>query len=282
MRDQPESQKKKVEVQMKFVRSILSVAVAAAFSVTCLAQQPATGYHTVACLKVKADKGSEFRKWAAEDLHKYAQSRLDAGFVTTWYLLRSVMPQGESAECDYLVVAMYPAAPPKPLGVEDLDAALKKAGIAMTGQQYVDRRNSLVTLVSQNLFQNRAFAGGAKKGDYFMVNYMKSANVTDYVAYEKKVWLPLAEAMDKDGVRSGWSLNVQVLPSGADLPFQAVTVDVYPSWESIYKDDPKFAERFRSVHPDMELGTTFEQFEKLRTIQSTKLFELQDFITAAK
>ena len=116
---------------MKFVRSILSVAVAAAFSVTCLAQQPATGYHTVACLKVKADKGSEFRKWAAEDLHKYAQSRLDAGFVTTWYLLRSVMPQGESAECDYLVVAMYPAAPPKPLGVEDLDAALKKAGIAM-------------------------------------------------------------------------------------------------------------------------------------------------------
>ena len=108
---------------MKFVRSILSVAVAAAFSVACLAQQPATGYHTVACLKVKADKGTEFRKWAGEDLHKYSQSRVDSGAITTWYLLRSVIPQGESAECDYLIVAMYPAAPPKPLGVEELGAA---------------------------------------------------------------------------------------------------------------------------------------------------------------
>jgi len=197
---------------MKFVRSILSVAVAVAFSVTCLAQQPAAGYHTVACLKVKADKGTEFRKWAGEDLHKYSQSRVDSGAITTWYLLRSVIPQGESAECDYLIVAMYPAAPPKPLGVEELGAALKKAGIAMTGQEYVDRRNSLVTLISQNLFQNRAFSGEAKKGDYFRVNYMKSANVDDYVAYEKKVWLPLADAMNKDGVSSGWSLNVQVLP----------------------------------------------------------------------
>ena len=29
-------------------------------------------------------------------------------------------------------------------------------------------------------------------------------------------------------------------------------------------------------------GRWQEEFEKLRTIQSTKLFELQDFITAAK
>jgi hypothetical protein len=267
---------------MKCPHLLLSVAIAAAFSATLFAQQAPVGYHTVACIKIKPDKGSEFRKWAAENLHKFAQSRVDGGAVSTWYLLRSVMPQGQSAECDYLTVAMYPSAPPQPAGLEGLGAALKKAGIAMTAQEYVDRRNSLTTLISQNLFQNRGFAGSSKKGDYFMVNYMKSANVDDYVAYEKKVWQPLAEAMDKDGVRSGWSINVQVLPSGADLPFQAVTVDVYPSWESIFKNDAQFAERFRKVHPDMELGTTFEQFEKLRTIQSTKLYSLDDFITSAK
>lgn len=267
---------------MKFVRTVLSVVIAAAFTCTLFAQQAATGYHTVACIKIKPGKGSEFRKWAAEDVHKYAQSRVDAGAVTNWHLLRSVMPQGESAECDYLIVAMFPGAPPQPMGLEELGAALKKAGIAGTAQEYVDRRNSLTTLISNNLFQTVAFTGSMKKGDYFMVNFMKSSTVNDYVAFEKKVWLPIAEAMDKDGVRSGWSLNVQVLPSGADLPFQAVTVDVYPSWESVFKNDTQFADRFRKVHPDRELGTTFEQFEKLRTIQSTKLYALEDYISSAK
>jgi hypothetical protein len=267
---------------MKFPRLFLSVAIAAAFSASLLAQRPSTGYHTVACIKVKPDKGSEFRKWAAEDLHKYAQSRVDAGAVSNWYLLRSIMPQGTSAECDYLIVAVFSGAPPKPMGLEELGAALKKAGITASAQEYIDRRNSLVTLVSQNLFQNVAIVGASKKGDYFMVNYMKVHNMEDYLAYEKKVWKPLAEEMAKDGVRSGWSLNTQVLPAGSDLKFDAVTVDVYPTWDSIFTDDAKFVERFKKTHPDLELGTTFEQYEKLRTLVSTQLLSVDDMLSSAK
>jgi hypothetical protein len=111
---------------------------------------------------------------------------------------------------------------------------------------------------------------------------MKSANVDDWIAYEKKVWQPLAEAMVKDGVESGWSVNVKVLPRGSDLPFQGVSVDVYPSWDAVFAGDPKFVDRFRKVHPDMEFGTTIEQFEKLRTITSSQLYSLEDMVTAAK
>ncbi len=267
---------------MKFARSVLSVAMAAAFSLSMFAQQPTTGYHTVACVKVKADKGSEFRKFAAEDLRKFAQARVDSGALSSWLLLRSVAPQGTSADCDFLTVSMFPAAPPQPLGVEEIGAVLKKAGMSMSGQEFVDRRNSLVTLVSNNLFQNRGFVGAEKKGDYLMVNFMKVPNIDGWLAFEKKVWTPLAEAMAKDGSKSGWSVNVQVLPNGSDLAFQAVTVDVYPSWDAIFKEDALFAERFKKVHPDMELGTTFEQFEKLRTISSVKLYALDDMVTAAK
>jgi len=32
----------------------------------------------------------------------------------------------------------------------------------------------------------------------------------------------------------------------------------------------------------MEFGTTFEQFEKLRTIESIQLFSVVDLVTAAK
>jgi len=269
---------------MKVPRLFASVALVAAFSATLLAQQAATGYHSVACLKVKPESNAEFRKWAAEDLHKYAQSRVDGGAVSQWFILRSVLPSGRSAECDYIAVSTYPGIPPQPLGLEELDAALKKAGMSMSAQQYVDRRNSLTTLISNNMYQNQGSVGAFKKGDYFVVNYMKvsTGNMDDYLAWEKKVWKPLAEAMAKDGVRTGWSLNTRVLPSGSDQPYQAVTVDVFPTWESIYKDDTQFVDRWHKVHPDMELGTTFERYEKLRTLSMSQLYVVQDLIQSTK
>jgi hypothetical protein len=234
------------------------VAIAAAFCVTLSAQQAATGFHRVACVKVKPENNTEFRKWAAGDVHKLTQSRVDSGEISSWILLSSVTPTGASAECDYLIVYMYPGIPPRPMELDDLDGALKKAGIAMTAQQYVDRRTSLTTLISNNLFQNRAFVGSFKKGDYFVVNYMKAPNIEDYVAWEKKAWMPFADAMAKQGARSGWSLNTMVFPGGSDVKFNAVTVDVYPTWDSIFNTGSNFPELWRKVHPDMEFGTTME------------------------
>ena len=267
-------------------RTIWTVMVAVGLSFPASAQmqqQGQVGYHTVACIKVKPEKTSEFRTWAASDLHKYAQSRVDTGVLSTWFLLRSVQPQGASADCDYLTISIYPGAPPEPLSPEALGEALKKAGLTMSAQQFMDRRDSLTTLVSNNLFQNRASVGGSlKKGNYLVVNYMKAANVDDWIAFEKKIWQPVAEALTKDGRSAGWSLNVQVLPGGSDLKFQGVTVDVYPSWNDVFRDDPQFIERFRKVHPDREFGTTFEQFDKLRTLVSLQLFTAVDVVTPTK
>ncbi len=233
----------------------MCAALVAAFSAVLAAQQAPIGYHSVACIRVKPENNSEFRKWSVGDVHKFAQSRVDGGALSSWILLRPVIPAGTSAECDYVIVSMYPGAPPKPLDVEDLDAALKKAGVAMTGQQYVDRRTSLTTLVSNNMFQNRASVGSFKTGDYFVVNYMKALNMEDYVAWEKKAWQPMAEAMAKDNSRSGWSVNTLVFPGGTDVKFNAVTVDVYPTWDSIFNGNEHFYDMWRKAHPDMELGT---------------------------
>jgi hypothetical protein len=165
---------------------------------------------------------------------------------------------------------------------EDLTPSLKKAGLSISAEEYTKHRDALTALKSVAVFQNQAFAGSAKKGDYFQVNYMKVPDIGEWVAYEKKVWKPLAEALVKDGKEDGWSLNVAVLPNGSESPYQAVTVDVFPSWDAVFADDPQFADRFRKVHPDMELGTTFEQFEKLRKRASITLFELVDMVSATK
>ena len=267
-------------------RNIWSVVVAVAFCVPTLAQmqqEGAAGYHAVACFKVKPEKSNEFRTWAASDLHKYAQSRVDSGVLSTWFLLRSVYPQGASADCDYLTISTYPASPPEPLSPEVLDGALKRAGLTMTGQQFIDRRDSLATIVSSSLLQNRASVGDPpRKGNYLVLNYMKAADVDDWIAFEKKIWQPVAGELVKDGRSTGWSLNVQVLPGGTDLKFQGVTVDVYAGWNDVFKDDPQSRERFRKVHPDREFDATFAQFQKLRTLISVQLFTAVDVVTSTK
>jgi hypothetical protein len=267
---------------MKITRTIVAVALATVFfTLTTPAQQPSPGYHSVACLKLKPDSAAEFRKFVTDDVHKVAQGRVDDGELTGWYLLRSVFPQGESVECDYLIVAMFPKMP-HAFGPDILEAAIKKAGLTITPDDYVKRRNSLSKVVSTAVYQNQAAVGAPKKGDYFQVNYMKVSedNLNDWVNYEKQVWKPLAEQLVKDGKEDGWSLNVRSMPFGSDLPFQGVTVDVYPSMDAVFENDPQFIERFRKVHPDMEFGFTMERFEKLRTQALAELYVLDDIVTA--
>jgi hypothetical protein len=268
---------------VKISRLFVCAAFAAAFSAGLAAQQPNTGIHSVACIKVKPENNTEFRKWAAGDVHKLAQSRVDSGVLSGWILLRSIIPAGKSAECDYLVVSQYPHNPPEPMGLEELDAALKKAGVTMSAQQFVDRRTALTTLISNNMFQNRGYVGSFKKGDYFVVNYMKTSSMGEYIDFEKKAWMPFAEAMTKEGGRTGWSLNEMIFPGGNDVKFNAVTVDVYSSWDAIFnRDFQHMYELWRKVHPDMEFGTTFEQYDKLRHQGDVVIFKVLDEIRPGK
>jgi hypothetical protein len=265
---------------MNIPRWIPCAALAAACSLALSAQPAPSGFHTVACIKVKPGKIAEFRAWTTEEFHKFAQARVDSGELSTSYLLRAVFPAGASAECDYLTVAMYPAAPPEPVGMEKMSATLKKAGLNMSAQEYIDRRDALSTLVSSTLFQNQAYAGSAKKGAYMVVNYMKTSNYDKWVDFEKKVGKPMAEQSISDGFTCGWSVNALWFPWGSDLPYQGVTVDVFPDWNALFKSDPKFEENFNKAHPD--LVTSPEEMEKIRTQAIVRLFRVEDMISAAK
>jgi hypothetical protein len=266
---------------MKFTRVLVCAGVAAVLSGASIAQQTSPGYHAVACYKLKPDSAPAFQKWTADEMSKVAQGRIDDGEITAFYLLRGVFPRGEAAECDYLVVTFFPNMPHE-FGTGQVDAAIKKSGLKFTGEDYFKHRDALVRLMSVGIFQNQAFVGGAKKGDYFQVNYMKVAieNLDDWIAFEKKVWQPLAEAMVKDGREDGWSVNVAAMPFGSDMPYQGVTVDVFPSLDAAFAEDKQFVDRFKKVHPDMELGTTFERVNKLRAQAEVHLYELEEFVAA--
>ena len=85
------------------------------------------------------------------------------------------------------------------------------------------------------------------------------------------------------GTKAAWSLVAgavvrawQVLPGGADLPIDAVTVDIYPSWDAVFTGRSHVKEHFQKAHPDMEFGTTMERIDNVRTIVSRNLFTVAD------
>jgi hypothetical protein len=270
---------------MKGLRTVAGAVALTALSFPLLSQpsSPTTGFHSVQCIKTKPDKGVEFRKWAEGDFHKIVQGLVDAGRLSSWALVRAVTPSGSASPCDYFVVSFYPGLPPEPLGMADLGPVLKKAGLSMTAEEYIARRDSVSTLVSSGLWQTYLAVGSMQKGDYIIVNEAKAADVDEWVAYEKKAWQPIAEQLVKEGLTRGWFVNVMQLPQrGSENRINGVTVDVYPSWDALNKSmiDPEFVTRWQKIHPDMEIGTTFEHYDKLRNNLTANLFRVDDMISA--
>ena len=273
---------------MKILGLFASVAVAAAVSGLGTAQQPAPGpYYLVNCVKVKPGKDADFGKWAADTLHKFAQARVDSGVLTTWLLVRAVLPQGTENQCDYQVLLFYPGIPPKPMEADEMDALMKKAGVALTAEQYAQGRNAVSDLATSGMFQVVVNTGSVQKGDYLSLNYLKlkepaAQNYQKWIDQETKAWKPMSEFLIKEGITRGWSVDVRTIPDGAGLGFDGLTVDVYPSWEAYFRltSDPKFPEYWKKVHPDMELDATFAEYDKYRTVMREELWVVEDMVTA--
>ena len=274
---------------MKIARWFASVTVAVAVCGVGFAQQPAPApFYLVYCVKVKPDKDAEFAKFAADMLHKFAQARVDAGALTSWLLVRAVLPQGKENECDYQVAAFYPGIPAKPMEGGEMDALMKKAGVDLTAEQYSQTRNAVSELAASGMFQMVVNTGGVQKGDFLSLNYLKlkdpaMQNYQKWIDMEKKAWKPMSEFLIAKGMTRGWSVDARVIPDGTAQAFDGLTVDVYPSWDAFFQlqNDTKFPEYWKKVHPDMDLDATFVEYEKYRTVVREELWVVEDMVSAA-
>jgi hypothetical protein len=265
---------------MKILKLLSSAVLVAAFSVSLSAQQEPSGFHRVACIKVAPQNDDAFRKFVNDDAVKVEQAEVKSGIISGWLLMRSVIPAGQSAKCDYLSVGILPGYPSQhPNALAD---AIKQTGLKMTADEFISKRDSLTTLVSNDLFQTRAMVGGIKKGDYTEVLYQKVPNQQAWLANDKKVWQPVAEEMLKDGTRTGWYAVVRVLPSGSSMEYNAINVDVFPSLQAVFKDDPQFVERWKKVHPDMDLTQTMRGLDSFRTTVNEELYTVVEAVSPAK
>src|SRR5438105_319240 len=135
---------------MKTPLLVVAFAAVAMMAQPLPAQQPApmapAYYQVTNMIKVAPGKSAEFTKFISESSAKMARTRADDGEILTWMLLRSVFPAGQEARCDYMITTIYNGPPPAPRTAEQTEKTLKKAGVAMTVNEYHARRDSLSTL----------------------------------------------------------------------------------------------------------------------------------------
>ncbi len=239
------------------------------------AQDQLTGYHSVACIKIQPGKGAEYRQFVQDFSSKVMQASVDNGDLAAAYLLRTVIPSGQDARCDYVAVSVYKGAPTAPTGIAGLTKILQRAGLSISAADYIAKRGTMTQLVSAELWRNALQVGSLEKGDYLYVNFMKVHNATDWINLEQKIWKPMAEAWVKDGSMHGWNVNQLVLPAGTDLKYQGVSIDVFPSWDAAMKAQP-VADTFKKLHPGMSLDATFDNLAKARDLARRELLVVEE------
>jgi hypothetical protein len=259
---------------------ILAIAVSAGLTTGVLAQdQKPSGFHSVTCVKIRDGKGTEYRQFA-EETRSMAQAAADAGQMKVSYRMRSVMPAGAAATCDYVYVTVYDGIPPAPTGPAGLESLIKKSGVSMTADQFRAKRTSLTNLVSSEMWRTAVDVGAMEKGDYLYVNHMKVHEMDAWLELENAIWKPMAQAWVKDGTLRGWMVARPVVPNGSDLKYQAITVDVMPKWESAFKGVP-LEKTFKQIHSDKNLNDVMAKIEKARDLAYRELLVVEDKIVPA-
>lgn len=270
---------------MAIHRVLWSGALIAALSVTLVAQQQApSGYHRVSCVKVKPGRAAEFQAMVTGDISKFEHSLLDSGTISGWVALRTLVPAGSDATCDYVFVGFYHGLPPAPMSDEETQAALEKAGIGKTLSEWTQEHVENGYLVNNNITRSVTSVGGTKKGDYLVFNSMSVSNLSAWIDWEKKEWQPFAESLIKDGTMSGWAINVQIFPHGAKVQSRESSVDIYPSWEAAMHGfgGKKEMDLWNTVHPDLKFDDAMAQADKLRTIDAATLYKVEEALFPAK
>jgi hypothetical protein len=270
---------RKEPIMIRLGRFVGVLALGLAINSMALAQE-APVFAKVNCIKVRPGKSVEFVAFVRDVAMKLAKVRVDRGVYTTALFAESVYPAGRAAACDYAGVYIYNGFPPEDATPAQTEADMKKAGITMTREAMIAKRDDLSYLVGSDLWREHGLVGAAKKGDYVRVIYykVKPGMAEDWVGMEVKGWKPVAESMAKDVSGSGWGVYTLTMPTGSSLPYNAQTVDIFPSWDAVGKDMPVVA-NWKKVHPDMDMNQYFEKLGGIRDRTRADLVKILEVVT---
>ena len=216
------------------------------------------------CVKVRDGKAQEYAAFLRDVSAKLAKVRVESGVIASFVIAQAVAPAGRSARCDYHIVSTYNGFPPEGPGAEQTAADMKKAGISMTREAMIAKRDELSYLVGMDIWRWRERIGPTTKGAYARVNYDKvhPGMGAEWLNMEATGWKQLAEAAAKEH-GTAWRVATLAMPGGENLPYNAMTIDVFPSWDAMGKGIPA-RDLWNKVHPNRDISAHLDRLSTMR------------------
>lgn len=228
-------------------------------------------------MKVKPGMHEKYRE-CEKVWKRIHEHRLEKGFITGWELERVVSPSGTNAEYDYQTITFYKSW--DALDAETGDDWKSFFEILSEEERVIaDQAHLFRDIVKREIWtgQEFTFAPDAENPMYRVENFMDipAGGWDTWVEMEKKFAKPFIEKSIDMGNRAGWLIASLVLPRGADLPYQASTIDFYNSWEDMGKSDE---EAWNAVYADMDEEQISKRINSTRTIVRSEVRRLVDIV----
>jgi hypothetical protein len=232
------------------------------------------------CIKVVPGKGSEYEGFLRDITLPLARARADAGEFVLFVAESAVVPAGSSAPCDYRMIYVYKGLPPEAPSKEALAAGLKRAKLTMTADEMLARRSALTQLVSVEIwFGIDGIGPPPEKGNYVQVNHYnaKFGEFNEWSRLETTYWKPTVDAWLKGGGKGSWFVNGLAMPSGNRTPYNGMTVDVFPDWNSLVRGVP-VNDVWPKVHPSLSFTEYLNRLEKVRSVHDVEVYKVVDVV----
>ena len=269
---------------MKMIKFLFGCLIMLTFSLHLSAQddKAPTIYYVVDYMKATPGHEGDYvrlEKTVWKDLHKARIKK--GGSEIGWWFLEVRMPSGASTEYDYVAISAVS-------GWNGIDSLYNSWGDlfgGMTKEQakHVDSTGMFRTLVRSeisslmDLIQKDPSSPNAGPPKYWFVNFMDipSGKWNDYVKMEKELAKPVHQEQIKNGHRAGWGLYSIEFPYGADMKYQAATVDYYNKWSDVTADDMNAM--WKKVHPGKNMDEIGKTMESVRKLARNEVWILLDY-----
>ncbi len=243
--------------------------------------QEGGSYVLVEYMKVKPGMESQYR--ACEGVWKRIHAaRKKAGLITDWSLEQVHFPAGSHTEYDYLTLTHFKdwAAVGNVSTTWD-EATWKKltASLSEDDLELAMEADDFRTLVKREIWSGIRMVTdeSGKPARFIIENYMHVpvAKWEDWVSLETETFMPVHTKSAEMGHRAGWLMGYMEFPRGAELPYNASTLDMYHNWADMHNDE---SDAWEAAHPDREDEGLMEKVLSTRTIVRSELREVVDAI----
>ena len=237
------------------------------------AQETTPNFTRTMCVKLKTSDPIAYERMVTDVIDKVGPVGLRKGMFSAIILARAVYPGGRDGMCDYIVVWNY-AGPPPEMTAQRSEALFQEAGVGSFGG-FMQKLGAVSEIIRADLWQIVAAAGTSQKGDYFRLNRMKIKPGMDakWTDLETKSWAPVMAARVADGELRGWVSYRHILPSGNEQPYSAATVDVFPSWDKMWRQKP-ISGYVAKAHPDMNTQSFMSKTNEAREMALIEAYQI--------